>query len=295
MIWSPQLRRQIIPLALCGTVLALTSACSSVSEPTEMAPMALTTYRATVAAGSADVSSSFVLASPAGSTTETGSGIYSWASNVGELTYRIEAKLTSFEENDIISGDDEYSQLSTSSTPGAPNGSKWSETTWTGPSSDPLGSLFFGAPGPPNPGALLQLLDSKASSITNLGNRRIGAVDTTHYLAEIPLSDLDVGTTEELEQAEHEFGTTSLGVGFWVDSSQLLRRLTFGISIHRLPAVPSTEGSAVTAKLPITATATLNVSNYGVPVDVTPPPAGDVTPGGTCQRTPTGFNCSDAF
>jgi hypothetical protein len=163
------------------------------------------------------------------------------------------------------------------------------------PGTDLMESLLFGSPGPPNPGSLLEFLQARASSIADLGPVRLGASETTHYLARLSLTEI-AGTkvsSAELRQLRQALATTSLGVGFWVDSSQRLRRLTFALTIRRGPTTTGTD-SIQLFKLPLTVTDTLDVSDYGVPVAVSPPPAGDITARGTCQANPGGLACQSS-
>jgi hypothetical protein len=290
--------RSSVPVAVAGVCLML-AACGSSRTPSTLGPVALTVYRATVAAGSAEVNSSFSFdSSGRPDVTETGTGAFSWTSNLGQLTYRASgAPGPDIVTTEIIDGHEVYQRTlippADSRTVGPAADDTWSETTWSGsPGPDLVGSLLFGSPDPPNPGSLLQFLQSRASSISDLGPVRLGASETTHYLARLLLAQMAGAKMppSEVRQAQQALGTTSLGVDFWVDSSQRLRRLTFALTIHHLPTTPGTEGIPL-FKLPLTVTDTLDVSDYGVPVAVSAPPAGDVTPGGTCQTTSGVFDC----
>ena len=177
---------------------------------------------------------------------------------------------------------------------GATDGDMWSETSWSGTSSPGLLiGLAFGSPGPPSPGSLLQLLQSQATSSSDLGPELLGGIETKGYRAQLPLSDLVGGkpSSAETRQAEQSIGASSLGIEFWVDSSQRLRRLTFTLTVRRFPSLQGPETTVPAPKLPITMTETLDVSDYGAPVHVTPPPANQVKPGGTCQADSNGIRC----
>jgi hypothetical protein len=294
--------RSTVPVALAvamAGVCLMLAACGSPPTPSTLGPVALTVYRATVAAGSAQVNSSFSYdSSGRPDVTETGTGTFSWTSNLGELTYRASgAPGPAIVTTEIIDGHEVYQRTllppADSGTVGSPADDRWSETTWSGsPGTDLMETLVFGSPGPPNPGSLLQFLKTRASSISDQGRVRLGASETTHYLARLPLTQIAGGKVSptELAQARQALGTTSLGVDFWVDSSERLRRLTFALTVRHLPTTPGTD-SIQLFKLPLTVTDTLDVSDYGVPVAVSPPPAGDVTPGGTCQTNSGGFDC----
>jgi len=303
---SQRLRRERTCIGACLVLLTLSAAACDAGSPSsalESESVTMTAYRATVAGGSADVSSAFSYRTGSGpEVIETGSGVFSWDANLGEMTSRTSIAGSNIVSTEIIDGHDDYSKLSVGSTSlgglGATDSNLWTKTSWSGNASSSLfGGLLFGTPGPPSPGSLLQLLQSQASSISVLGTEPIDGVETTHYRAQLPLSSLNVGNVSPLEtkQAEQILGMSALGIEFWVDSSQLLRRLTFSLTIHRIPSTPGTPATVVApSELPVTMTETLDVSNYGVPVDVAPPPANEVTLGGTCQTDSNGFACQSS-
>jgi hypothetical protein len=109
----------------------------------------------------------------------------------------------------------------------------------------------------------------------------------------MPLSSLGGGrpSAPDLSQAEQFLGAASLGIEFWVDSSERLRKLTVSASMRIYPSTPGTATTESASQLPITVTETFDVSNYGAPVDVTPPPGNEVTPGDACQGDTGGFSC----
>jgi hypothetical protein len=296
----------LLALSLIAGACADSARSGEASQPLAKGLVALTAYRATVAGGSASVASSYTYATGDGSaSTETGSGVFSWTSDRGQMTYQTTVSGTAIDSTEIIDGHDAYAKTSVVGAPvgdpGAAGGGLWSKTRWSGKTgAGALTDIFFGSPGPPSPGVLLQFLQSRASSMTDRGSQLLGAVRTTHYHALIPFTELSGGkaSAAEVRQAEQALGRRSLGIDFWVDSSQLLRKLSFTVTVRRLPSTAPTTTSpgeiAWSPKLPITVTETLDVSDYGVPVDVTPPPASEVTGDGTCQANANGFNCQSA-
>jgi len=89
-------------------------------------------------------------------------------------------------------------------------------------------------------------------------------------------------------------GTTTFAFDFWLDSSQRLRKMTFGFALHNAQPGPNSNGGEGSQKAPVAITQTLNVSNYGVPVDVTAPPPSEVTPEGTCSSNSSGVSCEQS-
>ncbi len=297
----------VVATACGGGSPASAPASDPASDPTTAlasvpASVTLAAYRATVAGGSADVTSSFGEHTGSGAAfVVTGNGVFSWTSDLGEMTADVKVDGSDVRTDDIIDGDVEYSKISVAGGPtgvtNLPGSGQWSKTTWSGGQGANLFSgLVFGNPGPPSPGALLHLLESQATSTSDLGPAVVGGVETTHYRSQLPFSSLDSGDASQTAQAERSFGTSSVPIDFWVDSSDLLRQLTIALTIVRIPTDPGTQasGQSGTFKPPITATITLGVSNYGVPVDVTPPPADQVDGGGTCQSDANGISCEDS-
>ena len=159
-----------------------------------------------------------------------------------------------------------------------------------------MGELAFGTPGPPSPEALLHLLQSQATTTSDLGPTTIDGVVTDHYRSQLPISSLGLGNASQVAQAERSLGSGSITVDFWVDPSHLLRRLSLALTLHTIPSEPGTTKSETPGvKPPLTITVTLGLSNYGVPVDVTPPPADQIDPGGTCQSDSSGISCEETM
>jgi hypothetical protein len=276
-------------LVLVGAACGSAGQASSVGRST--GTIALTSYQATVARGSADVDTTWTMSEAhQGITTIATSGAYSWTSSRGEMTSQAG---TADQSKEIIVGHDVYSQASgaiPAAVLGGGTGATWSETTWSGSSAATLFGSFLGTPGPTDPAALLELLDSQASSISTIGSEVIGGVETTHYRAHIPLSRIGPSgaSPAQIRQARQMLGVSSVSVDFWVDSSGLLRQLTYGMTIRKAPMqVPQ-----LARVLPMTMSMTLDLSHYGAAVTVTAPPASEVAPGGTCQSTSSGFTCT---
>jgi hypothetical protein len=279
-------------LVLIGAACGSAGQASSVGKST--GTIALTSYRTTVARGSADIDSSWTMSEAhQGPTTMTSTGAYSWTSSRGEMTSQTGG---ADQSKEIIVGHDVYTQTSgavPATVLGGGTAPTWSETTWSGSSAVTLFGSFLGTPGPADPATLLELLDSHASSISTIGTEEIGGVETTHYRAHIPLSRIGPSgaSPAQFRQARQMLGVSSVSVDFWVDSSGLLRQLKYEMTIRQAPKqVPQ-----LAPVLPMTMSMTVDLSHYGVPVTVTPPPASEVAPGGTCQTTSSGFTCTNSI
>ena len=263
--------------------------------------MTLAAYRATVAAGSADISTSVSEHTGNGfQLVMTDQGVFSWTSDLGQMTADIKTGRTDIQSSEIVDGHDEYQKISADGEPIGgtidPAAAEWSKTTWTGGERvGLLSGLAFGTPGPPSPEALLQLLESQATDPSDIGPATVDGVATTHYRSQLPVSNLTAGDAAETAAAERSLGSSSVAVDFWVDPAHLLRRMSLAVTLRTIPTQPGTKQSEDPGvKPPLTVTITLDLSNYGVPVDVTPPPADQVSSGGNCQADAGGISCEES-
>jgi hypothetical protein len=247
-------------------------------------------------------------------------GGFSWTSGQGMLSTRFDELPYHIEMSTIIDGSDTYTKTTwsgptkiTSSGPGSKRTQRstagslekgWSETTWSGRyPPDVLNifsvALFLGFTGTGSnlldPATVLRLLHAEASSVKAVGTAVVGGVETTHYVADIPLSRLGLSPTE-LREAEQSLGTDSVQVDYWTDASNLLRQIRMSI-VMRNPGAStgSSEGSGTTFELAVssvTASVQMDLSDYGVPVRVVPPPAKQITSHETCSITGNNVSCS---
>jgi hypothetical protein len=262
-------------------------------------------YRATVASDSAVIVATDGLTYRGGkeSFSVTTMGSFSWSQDQGELNVSEVGSGSTFTTQEIVDGNETYS---TSSTTGLPAGDTlpggWTETTWRG--HDAGGGLVllqlamfgfgFGTPGSvPNPKAILGLLGGKAIGEERLGNVMLDGVDTSHFRSSMPFSSLGfVGaSTAEIER---DLGSKSVTVDYWTDSSDRLRLMRFSLKISHIPERETTKTSSMPSipPVPITASIQLQVSDYGTPVTVTPPPSNEITSRSTCEVSANSVSCS---
>jgi hypothetical protein len=132
---------------------------------------------------------------------------------------------------------------------------------------------------PNNPSDMLGYLRGLSSSVQNDGPATVDGTATTHYTATV---DLDkVAKAESLSQAatqqmEQLLGGNSMTVQLWVDAQGRVRELGFNQKFDPSAAFGAA-GSWGGQAGPITATMTMKLSDFGVPVTVTAPPASDTT------------------
>lgn len=162
---------------------------------------------------------------------------------------------------------------------GLPGGKTWLVVTPTSP-----GSLPFMAPAAVlagSPAGLLASLTAAASRVQDLGPATVGGVSVTHYRL-----TLDPAKTGSLG---HGHGPARLGpifaapgasrprVDVWADGQRVVRRITF--AVPSLPGAPPSAGG-------FHLTETVDYYDFGVPVRVSPPPAGEVFGGSVYSGSP---------
>jgi len=266
-------------------------------------------YQATVSSNSAAVVATYGLSyrSANHSVSITTSGPFSWSQNRGELTVSTVASGSTagssmvMTTQEVIDGNRTYSSTSTADAPpDLASSGGWTETTWRGrmtgnalPLVD-LGILGFGPPGgAPNPKAILGLLRSKAASDEKLGTAVLNGVETTRFRSHIPFSQLGV-TGKDTAQIQRALGTRFLQIDYWTDSADRLRLMQLRMKVRRPPETTTTTGPGFVASaslFPVTVEIQLQLSDYGTPVSVTPPPASEITSRTSCVASANSFTC----
>jgi hypothetical protein len=267
-------------------------------------------YAATVDADSAYVQSTvtFTTGDLKAHSTATESGPFAWSSHQGELGMTLTAAgeaPTSSQE--IIDGNDTYNKTTIKGLPagalsGIPGINGWSESVSSGDISgvfsQGIWGLFGATSGQISPPSVLALLRTDASSVTDLGPQTIGAVRTTHYQEHLDLTRLGVPKAD-LKVVEEILGSSSFRVDYWVDSSRLLRQLRLVFTENRAPSIPTTTTTTVAGEssfsvpfvYPITLSLILQLSDYGIPVHVVPPPPSEINSHQTCTATADSISC----
>jgi hypothetical protein len=105
---------------------------------------------------------------------------------------------------------------------------------------------------------------SKAGDVKKVGTEDVNGTSTTHYHAVIDLEKL-AGSADKaadsVRQLEQVSGLKELPTDIWIDSSQRVRRQTVAIETSR--------------PLPIKFSLQIDYKRFGVPVDVSAPPASE--------------------
>lgn len=270
-----------------------------------------TAYAATMHASSAVVSATYAMTTGTrkSDVAVTESGPVSWSADQGETAMTMTLDGGQFMTGrQIFDGTKTYSKTKINGVPaaalsGLPGAAGWTETTWTGASSQATsgvlpsvlsGGLSYPA-GTASPASMLELLRAQASSVQTIGGEVLDGINTTHYRALIPLSRLGDDTPADEVKLQQALGTSSIGVDYWIDSSNLLRQLRFAITELRAPSGTSSSPGEVTVPLgtyPITFSIGLQLPRYGTPVHVVPPPSAQITSRATCVVSADGFSCT---
>jgi len=150
-------------------------------------------------------------------------------------------------------------------------------SSWLSMTAEELGtdadSLGLG-PTASDPTKLLESLRGVTGDPEVVGQEEIDGVETTHYHATMSLSDALAKVPDdqraEVEAALHDLGETGdaeIPVDVWIDGDDLPRRMTIDMGA----ALGAIAGGAE-------ATMTMELFDYGQPVDIEIPSADEVTP-----------------
>jgi hypothetical protein len=320
-------RQQVLRWLAAGAAMAAAGAGCSTSAQTPVTTVSpAQAYQATVSAASGAMTLSSETIDAKGRTTLGASvtGVYSWADRRGTFVSHVGIppgyQVTT---DQIVDGSTIYTHSTTSGTlPGGlpsevPPG--WTEETWTTPAALDIPGLIAATlvPSPQgdtsvdDPAAVLQEILSAAGHPTVVGRQSIDGMTTTHYRAELPLSRIYPGPSATYVQI---FGPGPEVADYWLDDHDQLRLLQITITIRARHIPESTSSTAaaptstvspaqgssmrltgrVSAAYPVRLVFTDRISDYGVAVNVTPPPPSQISSRSTCQAQGDGDTCSSS-
>ncbi len=147
-----------------------------------------------------------------------------------------------------------------------------------------------------DPSRLLGLLSSIGGQVTTVGNATVQGVPTTEYRTTVTLSELAsrAGLTAgsalgaEVARILSQLGSTTVPVTAWVGDDGYVRQLSVSLQLSRLTlgglagdlvngTLGGSTGSSTGGHATTATTVTVGFSGYDRPVDVTVPPASQVT------------------
>src|SRR4051794_22157149 len=137
--------------------------------------------------------------------------------------------------------------------------------------------LDLGALTQQNPDASSQLaiLNGAGSDFKKVGSEKLRGTSTTHYAGTVDLTKAAAAaTTPEkkaaLDKVREQLGTSTFPVDVWVDGQGRLRKLTYKMDLSKAAAASK---SGVSGEMNVN----VELFDYGVPVNVTEPPADQAT------------------
>lgn len=130
-----------------------------------------------------------------------------------------------------------------------------------------------------DPTQALQYLRGAADDVTEVGEEEIRGEQTTHYKATLDFDKAAAAAPAEqqaaLRQVAQLYGGQQVPSDIWVDDEDRLRRMTFTVDLSKLQLPQGTDTSEV--KPTGTMEFAMDLFEFGVTVDATPPPADQVT------------------
>jgi hypothetical protein len=126
---------------------------------------------------------------------------------------------------------------------------------------------------PSDPSSVLNFLRG-AGSVSKVGPDTVDGVPTTHYGVVLDLDKAaqgqDATTQQNVRALEGELGSHTLPAQIWLDAQGRLRKLT----LHEtLSGAPMTQSGSTAKTGPVSFDFTATLSDFGVPVHITAPPA----------------------
>jgi hypothetical protein len=277
------LRHSRVAGVLVPVVLVVAAGCGTSTAPSggkHLSPhqVVLASVDATEAASSAaigvsvSVSGAPTAAGPNGSlisVTVTGHGEYSFANKTGEMTLTVPTSgagsAATIQVREI--GHDLY--ISTPALTGLDGGKTWVEVDLSqlrqqqGQSVSGVGALSEA-----DPSQILALLQQLGGSVTRVGTADAEGVPTTEYQGRIDLAASSGTSSIVSRQVAQSLGLSDVPVDVWVDGAGRARQVATSFTV-----------------IGVSIKAQVNFGNFGVPVSVSAPPAGDTANGSSLLQS----------
>jgi hypothetical protein len=250
-------------VAVLALVIGVGEASSSPSPARPEANAVFTSAQTSLGNKTADVHVSVAVQVPgAGQITAAGDGSVDFANNAGQVTIKYAGlpTLNGMTLTELFEGGNFYLSM-----PGLSDlvpGSSWV--------SAPMSQSGSVTPGSSNPAAMLKLLEDRGAVVTSIGPSIINGEAVNGFRVVIGAGQLQKAVDHEqlppaiANEAKSMFGQTAIRMSVYIsDSTNLIYQTTTSMSLD----------AAGTA---ITAVATEDFSNYGVPVSIVPPPPSEV-------------------
>jgi hypothetical protein len=137
--------------------------------------------------------------------------------------------------------------------------------------------------GSSDPSQFLDLLKSLSNDVTEVGKEKVGGADTTHYRATVDFAKavqanagLDAATKAKVSSF---YNNLTAPADVWIDSDGRLRKMTYSLDASKInaSALSSNPRAAAAFQQIAGIDFSLELSNFGVAVNVTAPPADQTT------------------
>lgn len=196
----------------------------------------------------------------------TGDGAFDFAAPAGRMTMRMAADspMPSFDMEILVTGTTFYLRAPDMGFP----------TEWVSFDASELGlGDVLGSGAGSDPTQSLEYLRGAAESVATVGTEDVRGVATTHYRAVVNLERAAAAAPPEqrafleqgIDQLREMGASLDLPVDVWIDADGLPRRMVYAMDL----AIP--EAGQVSLDL------SMDLFDYGKPVDLTPPAPGSVT------------------
>jgi hypothetical protein len=226
--------------------------------------------RTTLAAGSATLTISGSLTANGQSIPITGSGFANLSTGLESVMMSFNANGTALNETELTDGANAYMQISVNGQNEVAQlvpGKDWVDLPTAASSTSKLGSSA------PNILSQLQVLTQQGNTVVSLGSSTIDGVAVTGYQVTFSQDAMAAAAkrVEKLSAAEsqavtaviHEFTKSPPVMKLWIDANHLLRREEVSIGVSTSTGTVSSD-------------AVIDFSDYGTPISVSIPAAGDV-------------------
>jgi hypothetical protein len=131
-----------------------------------------------------------------------------------------------------------------------------------------------------DPTQVLSYLKSATSKVERVGSEQVRGTPTTRYAATFDAAKLTAQAPEEFQSFADEMGLSfPKPVDVWIDEQGRLRKIHYAMTM-KVPKEMGAPASTMTNEL------TMELYDFGVPVDVRPPPADQVEVMPLDQSTP---------
>ena len=167
-----------------------------------------------------------------------------------------------------------YTKLPPALAPGLPAGKSWVKVDLAAAGRTigvDVAGLSQGQAG--DPSQTFDYLRGASDDVTRVGTEVIRGIQTTHYKAVLDLNkaaDQSPSARDAIKSAIKVLGSSKQPAEAWIDAEGRVRRMRYAVDLSKSKTAASTPGA------PANVTFTIDLFDFGVPVQAVVPPAGQV-------------------